>query len=167
MPSIIKVTDLTELTTPADGDFVPIVDISEALDIDKTKKISVLNLVVAKITAALAAYYPTLIVKRQGGSSTNWVTSGTTNYTPSASGVKIQCGVVDVVIGSGSDASNTLVNFPTVYTKYPLVFVSTNHTPATYCNIGVNIITTGGFYATAKDPSRSVTIPVFWLAIGE
>jgi hypothetical protein len=38
-----KISALTELTAPASGDYVPIVDASEATD-DKTKKISVDNL---------------------------------------------------------------------------------------------------------------------------
>lgn len=41
MPTI---SSLTELTEPASGDYVPIVDISEALDADKTKRITVGNL---------------------------------------------------------------------------------------------------------------------------
>ena len=35
---------LTELTTPADGDFIPIVDVSEPADADQNKKISRKNL---------------------------------------------------------------------------------------------------------------------------
>lgn len=35
---------LTELTTPADGDFIPIVDVSEAVDGSKNKKITRKNL---------------------------------------------------------------------------------------------------------------------------
>ena len=35
---------LTELTTPADGDFIPIVDVSEAVDGNKNKKITRKNL---------------------------------------------------------------------------------------------------------------------------
>ena len=39
-----KVTDLVELTTPAVGDLFMIVDISEALDVDKNKKIAITNI---------------------------------------------------------------------------------------------------------------------------
>ena len=35
-----KISELTALTAPASGDYVPIVDISEALDADKTKRIT-------------------------------------------------------------------------------------------------------------------------------
>jgi len=38
-----KVTALVELTDPAVGDFFMIIDISEALDVDKNKKIAVTN----------------------------------------------------------------------------------------------------------------------------
>lgn len=39
-----KTSELTELTTPADGDFIPIVDVSETVDENKNKKISRENL---------------------------------------------------------------------------------------------------------------------------
>jgi hypothetical protein len=39
-----KISDLTALTTPASGDFVPIVDISEAAAADKNKRITFQNL---------------------------------------------------------------------------------------------------------------------------
>lgn len=39
-----KISELTELTTPADGDFIPIVDVSEAVDGNKNKKITRKNL---------------------------------------------------------------------------------------------------------------------------
>ena len=39
-----SITGLTELTTPADGDFIPIVDVSEAIDANKNKKITRRNL---------------------------------------------------------------------------------------------------------------------------
>lgn len=49
----VKISALTELTAPAAGDYVPIVDISEAADADKTKRITFANL------AAWAAYTAT------------------------------------------------------------------------------------------------------------
>lgn len=36
----VKISALTELTAPAAGDYIPIVDISEAADADKTKRIT-------------------------------------------------------------------------------------------------------------------------------
>ena len=36
----VKISALTELTTPAAGDYIPIVDISEAADADKTKRVT-------------------------------------------------------------------------------------------------------------------------------
>lgn len=40
-----KISELAELATPADGDFIPIVDVSEAVDGNKNKKITRKNLV--------------------------------------------------------------------------------------------------------------------------
>lgn len=45
--AIIKISDLEELTNVANGDLIPIVDISEPLDIDKTKYIQKQNLITA------------------------------------------------------------------------------------------------------------------------
>ena len=50
MPSIIKITDLVELTSLADGDYHVVVDVSEPLDADKTKKITSANALSSKVT---------------------------------------------------------------------------------------------------------------------
>lgn len=57
MPSIIPIADLTEITTPVDGCWIPIVDISEPLEINQTKKIKVSN-VKSSTAVILAAAYP-------------------------------------------------------------------------------------------------------------
>jgi hypothetical protein len=36
----VKISALTELTAPAAGDYIPVVDISEAADADKTKRVT-------------------------------------------------------------------------------------------------------------------------------
>jgi hypothetical protein len=163
--AIIPISDLEELITPASGDELVIVDASEPLDIDKTKKISFLNLVTNAITAAFAAYVPTLIYKRQGGSSTDWSATGTTNYTPGTS-TKIQAGICDVVIGSGSDDGSTTVTFPAAFSKKPIIFTDLE-------TLADGVYTFGYAWDTttcrvgARSETRNRTLKVKWLAIGE
>lgn len=54
---IIKISELVELTTPASDDMLVIVDVSEPLDINKTKYIKTTNLTV-NTAVILAAVYP-------------------------------------------------------------------------------------------------------------
>lgn len=57
MPSIIKIADLTEITNPVEGCWLPIVDVSEPLEVNQTKKIKVAN-VKSTTATILAAAYP-------------------------------------------------------------------------------------------------------------
>jgi hypothetical protein len=76
-----KISALTALTSPAAGDYVPIVDISESADADKNKRITyeVLNRSLPNGTASAP--------------STGWLTdSGTTGlYRPEAEAIGITC----------------------------------------------------------------------------
>jgi len=57
MPSIIKIADLVEITDPVEGCWLPIVDVSEPLEVNQTKKIKVAN-VKSTTATILAAAYP-------------------------------------------------------------------------------------------------------------
>lgn len=171
MPSIVKISELPELTTPADGDNVVIEDISEVVTIDKTKRITVANLVVAKITAALAAYAPKLITKRQGGSGSDWDAGGTTNYTPSVSLTKIQAGSAAMTF-SAESLKSVDVTFPTAFTYKPIVFLQVvyNSGISTYPfqieALTYNIRTTA-FNLSVGGGTMTGTLVINWLAIGE
>lgn len=56
---------------------------------------------------------------RQGGSSTNWFTQGTTTYDYSASNIFIQVGSI-----SSPSAATKTVTFPTAFNQVPLVWVT-------------------------------------------
>ena len=94
-----------------------------------------------------------VLARRQGGDATDWVSAGTTNYTPT--GVRIQCGSISVPSGV-----TTTVTFPVAFSGRPLVFatvwtsdasVGVINSTATQCQLAQN---TGG------------TRVMFWLAIG-
>lgn len=57
MPEIMKIALLEELTDPVDNCWIPIVDISEPVEANQTKKIAVQN-VKSELTELLAAVYP-------------------------------------------------------------------------------------------------------------
>jgi hypothetical protein len=51
--AIIPISDLVELTTPADGDELVIRDVSEALPINQTKRITIVNALLSKISESI------------------------------------------------------------------------------------------------------------------
>lgn len=92
---------------------------------------------------------------RQGGSSTNWSTHGTTNY--AATGYRMQSGARVV-------ASSVAVTFPVAFSQPPIVvanavqarcFVAITAISATQCTLSLH-----------KDDGTQVTDVVYWLAIG-
>lgn len=92
------------------------------------------------------------VIRRKGGSSTNWNSVGTTSYTPGA--VRIQVGAVQVV------SPSTAVTFPVAFSAIPLVFpISTVSGGFAY----PSSITASGFTANL---TGGVSGPVYWLAIG-
>jgi hypothetical protein len=112
------------------------------------------------------------LIKRQGGSSTDWTTAGTTSYTPSLP--KVQVGSVSFSVPSSTVTMYTDITFPTAFTYKPLVYVSLNSdtesattgaTPpvcygenATSTTVRIRIKGNGNMY-----PS---TVTVAWMAIG-
>jgi hypothetical protein len=109
-----KISDLTALTTPATGDLLPIVDISEAAAADKNKKITFGELF-ASIPAGTAAApsvafegYPGTGVYSSGANQVAISTNGTSRIVVDASG--------NVNINSGTfyvDAANNRVGIGT------------------------------------------------------
>jgi hypothetical protein len=95
-------------------------------------------------------------LRRQGGSSTDWSTPGTTNYTPGA--VRMQAGYLSV-------ASNpTAVTFPVAFSQPPLVFVFADGSQR---KADTSSVTASGFNALSYDQNGSAaSANVRWLAIG-
>lgn len=171
--TIIKISDLTELTSaPADGDQLVIVDASEPADIDKTKRISVLNFL-STIVASIAA--KVIIYRRQGGSATVWATAGTNNYTPTSP--KIQTGSISMTVVNGDLEKYADVTFPVAYANKPMVFVSRDGTNGrdytSYAQIqymGYALSATTARIQVISYNNISVTpytFTLYWMAIGE
>jgi hypothetical protein len=128
---------------------------------------------VLKVNAGATAIewgYSGGVVKRQGGSATDWWTYGTNNYIPISS--KIQVGVSRFTF-SGSSAVNVVVTFPEVFTNIPIILmgpprlVSGSYTgiPAVI-NTGlpsVSAVTIWLYFAGAQ----TCVLDCGWLAIGD
>lgn len=162
--AIIKISELVELTIPADGDQLVINDISEVVDANKTKRISTSNLL-----ANILAIAQSVITKRQGGSSTIWNTSGTTDYTPAPATAKIQIGAKDITTGIDGTGSVT-ITFPQAFTYSPLVLVTLQKIGladnANY-SIWVKTINNTSTAIQMFGIPSSVTYQINWMAIGE
>ncbi len=178
MPVIVKISELTELTSfPADGDQLVIQDISEPLDINKTKRIKISTIfasILANISTALSlasAAVTTLIYRRQGGSASNWNTSGTTTYIPTAANIKIQTGAYQMSLATPNFTAFALITFPVAFGNKPNVFVSGtsgNGSGVISCGVDVDTITNTGFYIRLSAyPSQNITTTLTWVAIGE
>jgi hypothetical protein len=109
--------------------------------------------------------YGSISYRRQGGSSTVWGTSGTSNYTPTKE--LIQVGVIDmnVSVGSGSSA----VTFPVAYSNVPHVMASIVATGTSqYSAPMFTTLTNAGFIVSVVDSlSGTASIKIHWMARGE
>lgn len=104
-----------------------------------------------------------IIRKRQGGSSTNWGTAGTTTYDYSGSATFIQTGAIT----GNTDGADKAVTFPTAFNQVPLVFVlSQTAGSANVMDLAVNTVTTTGFNVRNVGANAS-TETIGWLAIGQ
>ena len=104
--------------------------------------------------------------RRQGGSSSNWSSEGSSNYTPGA--VRMQAGVRTVPIADGQGVGSTAISFPTSFGNTPIVITSLLYNGNLFWT-GAFSISSSGFTIHA---GRTITTPaasssVFWLAIGE
>lgn len=105
--------------------------------------------------------YGPLIKNRQGGSSSNWSTPGTTNYTETAT--QIQSGSVSISISGGNGAAT--VTFPAAFTKTPnvklTVLVNLTKRVGAYCS---SISTTAVTIRAYDVDSETYTVTVMWEA---
>jgi hypothetical protein len=93
----------------------------------------------------------TTLSNRQGGSSTVWATSGSSNYVPTTT--KIQVGSA---ITSGGVA---IITFPVAFAYTPIIIL----TPKSLDNVCTDSETASGFHII----SSSAITGVYWVAIGQ
>jgi len=109
------------------------------------------------------------IIKRQGGSSTNWGGSsfGTTNYTPTE--VKVQAGCINWT-GTAAPTATVDVTFPTAFTYAPIVLLTLGAGNLSG-NVGKDvrvILTSNSFFRLEWwSASNQTQQTINWLAIGQ
>lgn len=120
------------------------------------------------LTKWLAMVGPqSLIYRRQGGSSTDWPTSGTNNYSPLAP--RIQAGVAETAGTVTTDSfTSVTVTFPAAFTNKPLVVAMATNSNRHVCSVDRTSVTNTDFSLTFRSIGNSGVIGVAnWIAIGE
>lgn len=151
-------------TTPGDVDYYTAATTKSRLAIGTAGQLQKVN------AGATAPEWGGAVLKRQGGSATDWNTIGITDYTPD-NGL-IQCGAVNIVVNNANSGS-VAVTFPQAYTNKPLVQVSYLDMSGDL-GMGVYVITFGlaaqantGFTTVINFSANSTTtFAVYWMAVG-
>lgn len=110
-----------------------------------------------------------LVYRRQGGSLTDWMSAGTTNYTPGET--IIQCGIVNVTYTSGTGTG--AVTFGTAFAQPPHVQLTTyNAASSTKRKILASVESATASVLTIRtyltdEGTGSSSVEIFWLAIGQ
>lgn len=104
--------------------------------------------------------------RRQGGNATDWDSAGTSTQTPGM--VRMQSGTIAVTF-SGSAIASQAVTFPTAFSAKPGVVCGIVGSPGSQIIFSpqAQSITSSGFtVALAANTSISVTVNIFWIAVG-
>jgi hypothetical protein len=153
-----KITDLTLLVTPDSTDIVPVVDVSSST----TKKTTIGALVLPdSVTDAKLIYGK--VRSRQGGSATNWSTSGTNTYDYSGTDTFTQVGSKTIT------TDNFVITFPTAFAQVPVVFV-TPFLSTGSSNTWTEVIAVTATTMTIRNLSNIGVVTsesVFWMAVGQ
>jgi hypothetical protein len=97
--------------------------------------------------------------RRQGGSSSNWITSGTTTYTPTA--VRAQMGIAYLAT-TGTET----ITFPVAFSNAPIVLACA-YNPSQPMVVSVSNVLATEFSITRHNLSGSqMAGAVTWIAIG-
>jgi hypothetical protein len=100
---------------------------------------------------------------RQGGSATNWGTSGTTTYDYSAVNVYEQCGTA-----SGNSGADVTVTFPTAFNQVPNITATCSTANSANCyTIVVTKSATQFTFRCIDAGGTQRSEEIFWRAIGE
>lgn len=163
------------VTNISDGDAVTAASINNQVNTvvnDYNGNITSANLAsnavtAAKITAANVTDAKLVYGKvrsRQGGSTTNWQTTGTTTYDYSATDVFIQTGSVACTSGA------ITVTFPTAFAQIPVVYASTTSAGTANTTTIVKSITATNFVIyqlVVSTGAGATTETANWIAVGQ
>lgn len=106
--------------------------------------------------------------ERQGGSNTNWISTGTTTY--QLGGIRMHMGARLVNINAGSaNATLSAVTYPTAYANPPLVFAQVYSPNKVTWIVDALDATDFDVIVTRKDETDTGSqwaVVVFWLSVG-
>ena len=102
------------------------------------------------------------VIRRQGGSVTNWASPGTSNRTVASAAAEM--GAINIAISGG--IGNTVVTFPNAFANIPLVFCAFGTNYGGYAFAGASSVTTTQFNLDCVG-AYDGTLQVNWLAIGQ
>jgi hypothetical protein len=105
--------------------------------------------------------------RRQGGSSSNWSSQGSSNYTPTA--VRMQAGVIRNSVADGDFGDSVSVTFPTSFSNTPLVLVTLEaYIDGYQWTIGLTSVSSSGcvIYVVSNQSAGARNADIAWLAIG-
>jgi hypothetical protein len=116
-------------------------------------------------------HFPTaLVYRRQGGSASDWSSSGTTNYTP---GEAIpQVGSASVTWSSSATSNLLTITFPQAFSAPPVVILTTfADGSSTGSKVTFSVETVSATQVTVRgyisdESTSSTSRKVFWLALG-
>jgi len=110
----------------------------------------------------------TALIKRQGGSATDWSTLGNTNYIPDA--VRMQAGVRGLTVAADNTFFSYTLTWPIAFAYPPIVLATIEYDMVKLTVVTKNITTTGcNLIISTGDGSQFgfiITFPIHWLAIG-
>lgn len=114
------------------------------------------------IRQAISGRINGLFISRQGGSSSVWGTSGTSNFDTSQTDVRMETGVF------GASASPTGVVFPTAFTNAPVVIGQVVTASGANCYCVFSAISSTGFSCQVVTDAgvANNNQAVAWIAIG-
>jgi len=106
--------------------------------------------------------------RRQGGSATNWMTEGASNYTPTT--IRVQWGAVAVPIVNGQRSGSAAITFPVAFSDVPWIMVACITSGGANGQLvgTVGSPTASGFTAGAnrEGTAADVSYVLVWLSIG-
>lgn len=133
----------------------------------KDSKLNTNNSVVSSNITADAVTDAKLIYgkvrSRQGGSATNWITSGTTTYDYSGTDVFVQVGTIAIT------SNPQTITFPTAFNQVPIVIGSVNSGASFNCFVRFASHSATTVTASVYDDTGTTrtTETICWMAIGQ
>ena len=157
-PSWKPISEFMPGTTAGDMDYYTASAVKTRLAIGNTFRFLMVN------GSGTAPTWASIITTRQGGSSTNWQTAGTTTQTIT-DGI-IEVGVLDCTTDSGG-AGSVALTYPLAFAQRPILIATVGGDSSAYCNVTFSDdSTTGCTLRILRTGGGIATVQINWMAVG-